>query len=98
MANFPSYKPSLVAEAVVAPIANGEVLVATADNRKALVLNESAAVVVSLCNGECSLQEIAEIFVETQDIEIEQAQADVLTLLHKLDSEGLLQEPPPANP
>ena len=97
MANFPSYKPSLVTEAVVAPIANGEVLVATADNRKALVLNETAAVVVSLCNGECSLQEIAAIFVETQDIEIEQAQSDVLALLHKLDCEGLLQEPPPAN-
>ena len=83
-------------EAVVAPIANGEVLVATADQSKALVLNDTGAIVVSLCDGQCSLAQIAALFSETQGIDARQAHSDVLALLHQLAGEGLLQAAPPA--
>jgi hypothetical protein len=89
------YKPALIADAVVAPIANGEVLVATADNRKALVLNDTGAVVVSLCNGECSLEQIAVLFADTLGVDKARAQQDVITLLQELHGEGLLQSAPP---
>lgn len=83
----------LVSDAVVAPIANGEVLVATADNRKALVLNETGAIVVSLCDGTCTLDAISSLFAETLGVEKERALADVLALLQRLDGEGLLHNP-----
>ena len=89
---FPSSRPALVTDAVVAPIANGEILVATADNRKALVLNETGAIVVSLCDGECTLEAISSLFAETLGIDEERALADVRGLLARLDSEGLLQK------
>lgn len=93
-----TYRPELIQDAVVAPIANGEVLVATADNRKALVLNDTGAIVVSLCDGQCSLAEIAALFAETQGIECGRAHADVLTLLQALHVEGLLEKAPPMAP
>ncbi len=83
-----------MADAVVAPIANGEVLVATADNRKALVLNDTGAIVVSLCDGGCTLAEISSLFSETLGIAKERAQADVTALLRRLEDEGLLRNPP----
>ena len=96
MERYPLYRPELVTEAVVAPIANGEVLVATADNRKALVLNDTGAIVVSLCDGECTLAEISSLFSETLGIDCERAQQDVLALLRKLGDEDLLKTPPDA--
>lgn len=94
MEHSPSYKPELEADVVVAPIANGEVLVATADNRKALVLNDTGAIVVSLCNGECTLAEISALFSETLGVDRARAQDDVLALLRRLGDEGLLQQAP----
>lgn len=93
MEDYPSYRPELVADAVIAPIANGEVLVATADNRKALVLNDTGAIVVSLCDGQCTLAQMSLLFSETLGIDDERAQQDVLALLRRLGDEGLLQTP-----
>lgn len=86
----PKYKPVLHADVVVATIADGEVVVATADSSKALLLNESGAVVVSLCTGEYSIEQIASLFGETQGAAQEVAERDVRELLRQLQGEGLL--------
>jgi len=87
------YCPRLIEGAVVAPIANGEVMVACASRAEALRLNASAAVVVSLCNGNLSIRDIAALLSETQGIESRRAVEDVTELVQQLSDEGLLQEP-----
>ncbi len=82
--------PRLLAETTVAAIADGEVVIATPDSQRALVLNASAAIVVSLCTGDYRVREIAQLFSETLGIEIDRAQRDVLSLLVELRSQGLL--------
>ena len=83
--------PRLLAEVVVAPLSDGEVIVATADSQRALVLNETAAIIVSLCTGEHSVADLAQLLAETLGLDLDRAEQDVLALLAELRSQGLLE-------
>ena len=84
-------KPRLADGVAIAPIADGEIIVASADERLALVLNESAAILIELFTGETTLGDIAELVSDCYGLEHEQALEDVIQLVRSLDESQLLQ-------
>lgn len=82
--------PRLLDEAVVAELPEGEVMVATRDSSRALLLNETGAVVVSLCTGEISVDQMTELFADTLGVDRERADSDIRAVLGELAREGLL--------
>jgi hypothetical protein len=83
-------RPRLVAGAVVSDLSDGEVVVASEDGQRALILNDTASVVVSLCTGQHTVEAIASLFADTLGVSRDDARADVLRLLGELDDEKLL--------
>ena len=61
---------------------------------KAIQLNETAAIVWELCDGQRSDEEIATMLVDAYPDQADDVRRDVESVLHRLSVEGALQYPP----
>jgi hypothetical protein len=84
-------RPALREDTVVAELPDGEVMVATREGEQALLLNETGAIVVSLCTGAVSVDEMVSVFAESSGADAEVVAKDIRAVLESLAREGLLR-------
>jgi hypothetical protein len=68
-----------------------EILILDLESNQIHQLNTSASFIWSLCDGEVSMEQLAEIYAEHYEVEAETAKADVQQVTDQLCEMGLLK-------
>ena len=85
-----SDRPTRRDELVQTIESDGETILYDADGRRLLVLNDVAAGVWTLLDGEHTVEQITDLIVETLSADRAQVHADVEAFLGQLDEHALL--------
>jgi len=86
-------KPKRAAAVVVTDLPEDEVVVATPDQREALVLNATGAAVLELCDGSRSVDDIVDFICSTLGgADESRVRADVEPLLRRLRAAGIVYD------
>ncbi len=86
-------KPRSKRGLVIAPLADGECVVSTADRGDALVLNETGRAILELCDGEQTVAEIAAfVSANVKGADPAVVEHDVTALVDRLLDAGLIED------